>query len=322
MYFLLLSSFVLAYEETLKIQPLNDGHLMASFKFTQEYQQSDQEGFRYFGDFPGSIVDLVDEAGVVDLELGMTVGRWQFGEWGMPEFPLTPTGLFISAWIDGEWERLKQSLSGLVCASTNLASAQHIGRSASQRDGLAKQHYMVQMPREAFCTENLTPFLRLLPCESRAGLASLLNPHQVLDNRFHSINLRVQVREGKLFLTQQLSLVFNWYRWHRDNVNWTLEGLFQRIEIGDVGVCKVEPSIQLRLPKTWRASVLTAEPDETAQDGDFEVHYYSECKRFFLVDGSIGVTLPVLNEKWEIKDALKQAPVLIEREIEGKNGLF
>lgn len=35
------------------------------------------------------------------------------------------------------------------------------------------------MPREAVCTENLTPWLRLLPCRDVAGLGALLHGPKV-----------------------------------------------------------------------------------------------------------------------------------------------
>ncbi len=39
---------------------------------------------------------------------------------------------------------------------------------------------MAVLPREAVCTENLTPWLKLLPCRDAAGLASLLANRQRL----------------------------------------------------------------------------------------------------------------------------------------------
>ena len=46
-------------------------------------------------------------------------------------------------------------------------------------------------PSERICTENLTPFLKLLPCKSRSGIASLLNPHRLFDADWHGMSVRV-----------------------------------------------------------------------------------------------------------------------------------
>lgn len=37
------------------------------------------------------------------------------------------------------------------------------------------------LPREVVCTENLTPFLKLLPCKGKAGIGSLLDGHKLFD---------------------------------------------------------------------------------------------------------------------------------------------
>jgi GPI-anchor transamidase subunit T len=37
------------------------------------------------------------------------------------------------------------------------------------------------LPHEVVCTENLTPFLKLLPCKGKAGISSLLDGHKLFD---------------------------------------------------------------------------------------------------------------------------------------------
>ena len=46
------------------------------------------------------------------------------------------------------------------------------------------------------CTENLTPFLKLLPCPARAGIAALLEPHKVFDANWHGLGVHVRWRAG------------------------------------------------------------------------------------------------------------------------------
>jgi GPI-anchor transamidase subunit T len=45
------------------------------------------------------------------------------------------------------------------------------------------------LPREVVCTENLTPFLKLLPCKGKAGIASLLSGHKVFDASWQSMGI-------------------------------------------------------------------------------------------------------------------------------------
>lgn len=51
------------------------------------------------------------------------------------------------------------------------------------------------LPSEHVCTENLTPFLKLLPCKSAAGIASLLNPHRLFDADWHGMGIHVTWNE-------------------------------------------------------------------------------------------------------------------------------
>ena len=51
------------------------------------------------------------------------------------------------------------------------------------------------LPSESVCTENLTPFLKLLPCKSLSGIASLLNPHRLFDADWHGMSVHVLWRE-------------------------------------------------------------------------------------------------------------------------------
>jgi GPI-anchor transamidase subunit T len=55
------------------------------------------------------------------------------------------------------------------------------------------------LPAERVCTENLTPFLKLLPCPARAGagIAALLEPHKVFDANWHGLGVHVRWRAGE-----------------------------------------------------------------------------------------------------------------------------
>jgi len=52
-------------------------------------------------------------------------------------------------------------------------------------------------PSENICTENLTPFVKLLPCKTHSGVASLLNPHRLFDADWHGMSVRVLWKAGK-----------------------------------------------------------------------------------------------------------------------------
>lgn len=48
------------------------------------------------------------------------------------------------------------------------------------------------LPHEVVCTENLTPFLKLLPCKGKAGIASLLDGHKLFDASWQSMAIDIR----------------------------------------------------------------------------------------------------------------------------------
>lgn len=49
------------------------------------------------------------------------------------------------------------------------------------------------LPREAVCTENLTPWLKLLPCQDRQGLTQLMDRPTLYGASFHAMNVHLTV---------------------------------------------------------------------------------------------------------------------------------
>jgi phosphatidylinositol glycan class T len=48
---------------------------------------------------------------------------------------------------------------------------------------------LASLSRESVCTENLTPWIKLLPCQQKAGISSLLNTYKIFDGDYHSISI-------------------------------------------------------------------------------------------------------------------------------------
>lgn len=49
------------------------------------------------------------------------------------------------------------------------------------------------LPREAVCTENLTPWLKLLPCQGRQGLTQLMDRPTLYGASYHAMNVHLKV---------------------------------------------------------------------------------------------------------------------------------
>lgn len=71
------------------------------------------------------------------------------------------------------------------------------------------------LPREVVCTENLTPFLKLLPCKGKAGISSLLDGHKLFDASWQSMSIDVKpvcpagAEECLLEITQTIDMVLD-----------------------------------------------------------------------------------------------------------------
>jgi len=119
--------------------------------------------------------------------------------------------IFYRFRTDANWKALTNTLSGLFCASLNFIddtitvepklSFRNEGlynvhsASPDNRDNSTappKKLRYGSLPHENVCTENLTPWIKLLPCKSKAGIASLLKSHKLFDSRFYSMAIHVR----------------------------------------------------------------------------------------------------------------------------------
>jgi phosphatidylinositol glycan class T len=94
---------------------------------------------------------------------------------------------------------LTNSLSGLFCASLNFIDSTRTSRPAISFDPVGENmspnsalHLLHgTLPGEVVCTENLTPFLKLLPCKGKAGISSLLDGHKLFDASWQTMSVDV-----------------------------------------------------------------------------------------------------------------------------------
>ena len=82
--------------------------------------------------------------------------------------------------VDRNWAGLVQSLSGQFCSTINSVgkaettspeySFKPFGLWPDEKISAAKHLRYATIPRETVCTENLTPWKKLLPCGSSGGV--------------------------------------------------------------------------------------------------------------------------------------------------------
>ncbi|KHJ40595.1 Gpi16 subunit, GPI transamidase component [Trichuris suis] len=169
-----------SYNESLHIAPLSSDHLLAYFSF----HTISSAHKNHFNLMPNAFGRILQEYHVTKLQLSLTQGLWRQRLWSYYS-PIVPMGASIYALfendtarsIDHKWRGLVHSLSGLFCASFSQIDSSHTVSPMYKlhKDGHVSSSFEWEnsryavLPSENVCTENLTPWKKLLPCKTDAG---------------------------------------------------------------------------------------------------------------------------------------------------------
>lgn len=239
------------YNENLFIRPLVDGKLLAHFQFKTLYRK-DIKSLRWENRvevFPLSIVDLVATTDLDTLHFSLTKGNWNYRNWGYP-IRSSPPGAQIRAQFSRHnenlyrsWKRLVNSLAGKFCSSFASADEKSVVTSrllfshTTSLPNSTDNVFYSNLPEETLCTENLTPWKKLLPCYSKSGLASLLNSVNLLRSSYSSLSIDLDPRAcisgdantidcERVELVQTVTVVFNPLLQFEGKQIWSLTKLF------------------------------------------------------------------------------------------------
>lgn len=238
-----------SFQEELLLTPLRSGDIAASFQFrTRLDSDLRHEKVSHYRLFPKVLGQVISEYSIQELHLSFTQGFWRTRSWGQPLLQ-APAGAELWVWfqesvkdVDKNWKELTNILSGIFCASLNfIDSTNTVTPTASFKPlGLANvtDHHLLRyatLPREIVCTENLTPWKKLLPCGSKVGLASLLEAERLYHSSYHSqsVHIRPVCRDAGCSavsweLRQTLTVVFDMYTHGLGKRDWSLFKMFAR----------------------------------------------------------------------------------------------
>ncbi|XP_023660905.2 GPI transamidase component PIG-T [Paramormyrops kingsleyae] len=239
------------FQEELVIKPLPSGDIYSSFQFRTRWDiDFFQPGKKvsHYRLFPKSLGQLISKFSVRELHISFTQGYWRTMQWGQPFLP-APPGAELWVWfqdtvtdVDGAWKELTNVISGIFCASLNFIDTTNtVQPTASFRSlgvgNVTDQKFLryALLPREIVCTENLTPWKKLLPCGSKAGLAVLLKSEKLFHSSFFSQAVHIrpicqdwQCRTMAWELRQTLNVVFDLYTTGQNKKEWSLFKMFSR----------------------------------------------------------------------------------------------
>lgn len=262
------------FHEELLLKPLQGEQLYAYFQFTTVWDtEPTADAFHNSRLFPRALGEILGRYDVDELHISLTGGLWRYEAWGYPVIDAGP-GVELLTWfkpgaidIDKQWKELSNSLSGLLCASLNfIEPSNSLSPEFSFRPKGVKPNVILNstnlryasLPREIVCTENLTPWKKLLPCDSKKGLASLLNSGHIHNTGYHSLRLSLRsickttaCDAIVLELKQSVSLVYDFLI--LGSKNWSFrklfgQGLMQSCPLADSSVVYVDVTNNNTIP--------------------------------------------------------------------------
>ena len=188
------------FSEELLLSPLQSGELHAHFKFTTVHPADlrSSQDWKHYQLLARPLGEVLATYRVQELSLSLTQGLWRAATSGYP-VESAPPGAAVSARflpevpaqdVDIVWEGLTNALAGLLCASLNKLdkttgvspkhSFQPAGAQGANLSSSASHLRFGLLPKENLCTENLTPWKKLLPCKGLVYLAHHRPRHRII----------------------------------------------------------------------------------------------------------------------------------------------
>ncbi|KAI0073000.1 Gpi16 subunit GPI transamidase component [Panus rudis PR-1116 ss-1] len=311
------------FRESLIIRPLQDGKLASHFAFTTLLKGASPRDPSTLGQedtsqhhtlFPLTLGQLLREYAVTELHLTLNAGKWNYDRWGYPDEAGVGTGAELWAWmgdsathnVDERWKGLRNALSGLFCASLGSIDEQRTTsptltfRPEGSLPKWEREHLLRHgsLPSEHVCTENLTPFLKLLPCKSFTGIAHLLNPHRVFDADWHGLGIHVRYLENQgVEVRLSFQTVTDPVRHPGGKRDWSLRSVFDRsidrsCPVARTSEVLVELPAQESVivspdPTVVRSGYATFDVSNVSEPLDIGMHWPQEAQFEYPVESSL-----------------------------------
>lgn len=221
------------FNEELLVENLPNAHVHLQFQFTSIWDNKNvNTSVKNYDLFPKRLADIAHQFDIEELKLTLTQGTWKHDQWGTPGLSAPSGGELWSVFnnrltkklVDEYWLQSSRTISGLFGLSINLIDNPNtvlpryldiVSENTSQID-LNNLRY-ASVPNEIVCTENLTPWLKLLPCGKYKGLGTLFkNLPKLFESQYFLIGLNFKQKcldskclVYKTEMKHTLSMVYN-----------------------------------------------------------------------------------------------------------------
>ncbi|KAF8609557.1 Gpi16 subunit GPI transamidase component [Ceratobasidium sp. AG-I] len=316
------------FSERLWVEPFRDGKLLAQFEFTtilddvprSPHTLGVDDSPQHYTVVPLALGQVLREYSVTELHLSLNAGKWNYNAWGAPLVPNVASGAELWAWmghtqnetseiIEKRWRGLTNALAGLFCASLGSMDERRtvVPDIAFRPEGDLPGDYShslryASIPSENVCTENLTPFAKLLPCKAHVGIASLLNPHRLFDGDWHGMSITVRwLQDVGVELRLGFGAVMDPVRLSEDRMSrdWSFHSLFGR-PLHKSCLIASKSKVFVAMGPTSEASVLLPY--------GHKLHKISDTRSLAAYDVSHNVENFELSQQWIDEQSFSYAP--------------
>ncbi|KAF4035628.1 Gpi16 subunit [Phytophthora infestans] len=235
-----------AFTEQLQLRPLPAlNQVLGHFEFSvDEPSRTDAESL-----FPNALRQILDKQDAESLHLTFSVGRYADWRYGSAQslnssgFAHAPFGTRLQVALRGDaniqqrWRGITSELGGIFSASLNQMDEAvvtgllpgsiplELGAFPKTNTDPTLVFLHGSLAREELCTENLTPWLKMLPCRAITGLGSLIDPINAVSGEYLSLSLYAERSSaGNWRLRQHLTTVQSPTK--RNKAQWSLGSLF------------------------------------------------------------------------------------------------
>ncbi|TYZ53211.1 hypothetical protein PybrP1_000474 [[Pythium] brassicae (nom. inval.)] len=239
------------FNESLTLRALPGGRkVLSHFRFAS--REAGEDGGA--GEFPKVLRQILSKYEAEALHLTFALGRHSDARYGsvIGSGSHAPFGTRLQVWLRDavgnaeslaesvelleRWRGITAELGGVFSASLNQmdhtvvtdvisvdADPSVLG-ALPLSTSMSSRFLLAGLAREEICTENLTPWLKMLPCRSHAGLGKLIDPIKYLSGEYLSLSLFASRASGDWELQQQLVSVQTLGVEERER--WSLKSIF------------------------------------------------------------------------------------------------
>ncbi|CRL01788.1 CLUMA_CG015004, isoform A [Clunio marinus] len=328
------------YHEELVIKELQNNFVNTYFQFTTRWNIHSRDDLLHTDLLSRSISELFLQYEISEMHVTLTNGLWRHETWGFP-IESAGSGAELYVWfrnhltqdvINRQWIELSGALSGLLCASFSFVNELNTVKpnfSFQPSAGFFNANTNINssfvrysaLPLEVVCTENLTPWKKLLPCDSKEGLTSLLNAQHIYSTNYHSLGIHVRqlcldasCHDSILESKQSVNLVHDLRLF--GGFDWSIRKLFGQ---GLNGACQLATSSKIFLDMTDKDFEVTPKPARSIiskRGGSTTLYGEYDIKKMVHKSRQM-INIAIVNKSQKTIPIVSPAPLFARRFLQG-----